>query len=178
MKSIDRLTWLILYVILISILYAIYTLPNQAPGNFAIANTGFTPYAEHYTMSGTAYTIHPDCVRPEWNDGITATGTKAREGIVAINIDIDEDGKAKVRSVLELGQIIYVKGQFIEGIFTVEDTGYFRVKYLEGADPKDLVFDTYNLDFYLPTIEHARGFGIQYPIEVYVIGRIKCKSNP
>jgi hypothetical protein len=77
---------------------------------------------------------------------------------------------SRVNSVLKLGQIIYVKGQFIEGVFTVEDTGYFRVKYLEGADPKDLTFDIYNLDFYLPTIEHARGFGIQYPIEVWVIG--------
>jgi 3D (Asp-Asp-Asp) domain-containing protein len=140
-------------------------------GKSVETNNDFIPYTEHYTMWGTAYTSHIDCVNEENLDGITATGTKARVGIVAINIDLDEDSKAKVRSVLELGQTIYVKGQFIEGIFTVEDTGYFRVKYLKDADPKDLVFDTYNLDFYLPTIEHARGFGIQYPIEVYVIGR-------
>lgn len=155
---------------LLSITYAIYTLPNQIVNSFATTNDTFIPFTERYSMSGTAYTIHPDCVRPEWNNGMTSTGTKAREGIVAINIDIDEDGNAKVRSVLKLGQTIYVKGQFIEGIFTVEDTGYFRVKYLEGADPKDLVFDTYNLDFFLPTIGEARGFGIQYPIEVYIIG--------
>jgi 3D (Asp-Asp-Asp) domain-containing protein len=154
---------------LISILYAIHALPNQAPDSFAVASSEFIPYTEHYTMSGTAYTIHPDCIKPEWNDGITATGTDAREGIVAINIDIDEKGKVKVRSVLKLGQTVYVKGQFIEGVFTVEDTGYFRVKYLEDANPKDLAFDTYNLDFFLPTIGEARGFGIQYPIEVYVI---------
>jgi len=137
----------------------------------AKTNNDFIPYAEHYSMSGTAYTSHEDCINKKWLDGETATGTKARFSIVAINIDIDENGNTLVRSVLELGQTIYVKGQFIEGIFTVEDTGYFRVKYLEGADPKDLIFDTYNLDFYLPTIEQARGFGIQYPIEVYVIGR-------
>ncbi len=169
MKNIDRLTWLVLYVVLISILYAIYTLPNQTVDSFATTNTEFIPYTEHYSMSGSAYTNHPDCINREWLDGITATGTEARVGIVAINIDIDEDGNTKVRSVLKLGQTIYVKGQFIEGIFTVEDTGYFRVKYLEGAEPKDLVFDTYNLDFYKETIGEARGFGIQYPIEVYVV---------
>ena len=169
MKNIDRLTWLVLYIMLISILYAIYTLPDQTVVISAETNNEFMPYTEHYSMSGTAYTIHKDCVNPKWNDGITSTGTKARVGIVAINIDIDEDGNAQVRSVLKMGQTVYVKGQFIEGIFTVEDTGYFRVKYLKGADPKDLVFDTYNLDFFLPTIGEARGFGIQYPIEVYVI---------
>jgi len=169
----NRLIYIVLIGMLLSITYAIYTLPNQTANSLATTNTEFIPYTEHYSMSGTAYTIHPDCVRPEWNNGMTATGTKAREGIVAINIDIDEDGNAKVRSVLKLGQTIYVKGEFIEGIFTVEDTGYFRVKYLEGANPKDLVFDTYNLDFFVPTIGEARGFGIQYPIEVYVIKREK-----
>lgn len=170
MKNIDRLTWLVLYVMLISILCAIYTLTPLPPADsFATTDDASIPYTDHYTMSGTAYTSHPDCVRPEWNDGLTATGTEAREGIVAINIDLDEDDNAKVRSVLKLGQTIYVKGQFIEGIFTVEDTGYFRVKYLEGADPKDLAFDTCNLDFYLDGILKARGFGMQYPIEVYVI---------
>jgi len=169
MRNIDRLTWLVLYIILISILYAIYILPNQTLDSFAITDTEFIPYIEHYSMTGSAYTDHIDCVNEEWLNGITATGTKTREGIVAINIDIDEDGNTKVRSVLKLGQTIYAKGQFIEGIFAVEDTGYFKVKYLEGADPKDLIFDTYHLDFYLPTIGEARGFGIQYPIEVYVI---------
>lgn len=172
MRNIDRLTWLVLYIVLILILYAIYTLPDQTSDSFAITNTKSIPYpyTEHYVMSGTAYTDHRDCINLKDLDGITATGTKARVGIVAINIDILEDGTFRVNSVLKLGQKIYVKGQFIEGIFTVEDTGYFKVKYLEGANPKDLVFDTYNLDFYLSTIEQARGFGIQYPIEVYVIG--------
>lgn len=182
MKNIDRLTWLILCIILISILgiyfliysltaslYDIYTLPSRTGDSFAITNNVFMLCAEHYSMSGTAYTSHIDCVNEENLDGITATGTKAREGIVAINIDIDEDGNAQVHSVLKLGQTIYVKGQFIEGIFTVEDTGYFKVKHLEGANPKDLIFDIYNLDFYVPTIDEARGFGIQYPIEVWVI---------
>lgn len=171
MKNIDRLTCLVLYILLISILCAINTLPGQMIDRSAKANNDFISYIEHYSMSGTAYTSHEDCINKEWLDGITATGTKARVGIVAINVDINKDGNVIVRSVLELGQMVYVKGQFIEGIFTVEDTGYFKVKYLKDADPKDLVFDIYNLDFYLPTIEQARGFGIQYPIEVYVIKR-------
>ncbi|MBA7547828.1 hypothetical protein ES705_40266 [subsurface metagenome] len=171
MRNIDRLTWLVLYIVLISILYAIYTLPNQTADSSAITNIKSIPYpyTEHYTMSGTAYTDHRDCINLKDLDGITATGTKARVGIVAINIDILEDGTPRVNSVLKLGQTIYVESQFIEGIFTVEDTGYFKVKYLEGADPKDLIFDIYNLDFYLPTIEQARDFGIKYPIGVWVI---------
>ena len=169
MKNMDRLTWLVLYIMLISILCAINALPGQMIDKSTEAKNNSLPYTEHYSMSGTAYTSHEDCINKEWLDGETATRTKARVGIVAINVDIDKDGNVLVRSVLELGQMVYVKGQFIEGIFTVEDTGYFRVKHLEGADPKDLVFDIYNLDFYLPTIEQARGFGIQYPIEVYVI---------
>ena len=169
MAVMNRLIYAVFIGMLLLITYAIYTLPNQTVDCFATTDTEFIPYTEHYSMTGSAYTDHIDCVNEEWLNGITATGTKTREGIVAINIDIDEDGNTKVRSVLKLGQTIYVKGQFIEGIFTVEDTGYFRVKYLEGADPKDLVFDTYNLDFYKETIGEARGFGIQYPIEVYVI---------
>jgi len=173
MRNVDRLTWLALYIVLILILYPIYTLPNQTADSFATTNTKSIPYpyTEHYIMSGTAYTSHIDCVNEEYLDGITATGTKAQEGIVAINIDILRDGTFRANSVLKLGQTIYVKGQFIEGIFTVEDTGYFRVKYLEGANPKDLIFDIYNLDFYLPTIDQARGFGIQYPIDVYVLNK-------
>jgi len=173
MKNIDRLTWLVLYILLILILYAIYTLPDQTADSFAITNIKSIPYTEHYIMSGTAYTDHRDCINLKDLDGITATGTKARVGIVAINIDLLNDGTPRVNSVLKLGQRIYVKGQFIEGIFTVEDTGYFKVKYLKGADSKDLIFDIYNLDFYLPTIDQARGFGIQYPIEVFVLEDLK-----
>jgi len=164
----------VLMGMLLSITYAIYTLPNQTTDSSAITNIKSIPYpyTEHYVMSGTAYTDHRDCVNLKDLNGITATGTKTRVSIVAINIDLLNDGTPRVNSVLKLGQTIYVKGQFIEGIFTVEDTGYFRVKYLEGADPKDLTFDIYNLDFYKNTIEEARGFGVQYPIEVWVIGEL------
>jgi len=161
---------LIEIIIIISLLYLI--LPKAGAEEFTAIGNISIPYTEHYEMSGTAYTNHRDCVDLKDLDGITATGTKARVGEVAINIDLLNDGTPRVNSVLKLEQIIYVKGQFIEGIFTVEDTGYFKVKYLEGANPKDLTFDIYNLDFYVDDILQARGFGIQYPIYVWVIGEL------
>lgn len=163
-----KLIILIKIIILILFLYA--TLPKAEAEKSITVGKIPIPYIGHYTMSGTAYTDHRDCVNELWNDGITSTGIKVRVGIVAINIDLNSDGTPLVNSVLKIGQIIYVKGQFIEGIFRVEDTGYFRVKYLKDANSKDLIFDIYNLDFYKKTIEEARGFGIQHPIEVWVIG--------
>ena len=161
---------LIILIEIIIIILLLYLLPKAEAENFTVRGNISIPYTEHYVMSGTAYTDHEDCINPEWNDGKTATMTEARVGVVAINIDLDDDGTSRVNSVLKMGQIIYVKGQFIEGVFTVEDKGYFKVKYLEGANSKDLAFDIYNLDFYKKTIEQAREFGIQYPIEVWVIG--------
>lgn len=169
MKKLIILTELIFLIIL---LYLTFTAPEaEAEKIISIGNVS-VPYTAHYEMSGTAYTNHEDCVNLENLDGFTAMMTKARVGIVGINIDILEDGTSRVNSVLKMGQIIYVKGQFIEGVFTVEDKGYFRVKYLEGADLKDLTFDIYNLDFFVKDIWYARGFGIQYPIEVWVIGEL------
>lgn len=169
MKNIDKLTWLVLCVMLISIFCAVYTLPSQTTDRFDTKNFIFIPYTELYIMTASAYTNHPDCINRKWLNGETATGTEAREGIVAINIDLSKDGTSQVNSVLKLGQIIYVRGQFIEGIFRVEDTGYFKVKYKNDGSSKDLTFDQYHLDFYLDGIYKARGFGMQYPIEVYVI---------
>ena len=163
---------IILIEIIIIILLLYLALPKAEAEEFITIGNVLIPYTAYYEMSGTAYTNHEDCVNLENLDGFTAMMTNARVGIVGINIDILKDGTSRVNSVLKMGQIIYVKGQFIEGVFTVEDTGYFRVKYLEGADPKDLTFDIYNLDFFLEDIWQARGFGIQYPIEVWVIGEL------
>ena len=165
-----KLIILIEIIIIISLLYL--SLPKAGAEEFITIGNVLVPYTAYYEMSGTAYTNHEDCINLENLDGFTAMMTNARVGIVGINIDILKDGTSRVNSVLRMGQIIYVKGQFIEGVFTVEDTGYFRVKYLEGADPKDLTFDTYNLDFFLEDIWQARGFGIQYPIGVWVIGEL------
>jgi len=161
---------IIIIEIIILILLIYIAIPKARAEEFTAMDNIPIPYTEHYIMSGTAYTDHQDCVNKVWNDGITSTGIKVGEGIVAINIDIDSNGNPQVNSFLKIGQIIYVKGQFIEGLFKVEDTGYFKVKYLKNADAKDLSFDISNIDFYKKTIEESRAFGIQYPIEVWVIG--------
>ena len=108
MKNIDRLTCLVLYIMLISILYAIYTLPAPAKEQ------------RYFIMTSTAYSRHPDCIDPKWDDGFTATMTPIREGVVAINVDWIDD-KWQIRSPLKLGDRIYIKNI---GYFSVEDTGY------------------------------------------------------
>lgn len=163
---------IILIEIIIIVSLLCMPLPKAKAEESVISGNVLIPYIGHYVMSGTAYTSHPDCVNSHWNDGLTAKNTKARVGVVAINIDFDSDGIPRVNSALKMGQIIYVKGQFIEGVFTVEDTGFFKVKNLKDADLKDLKFDVYNLDFYVDDISQARGFGIQYPIHVWVIGEL------
>jgi len=45
------------------------------------------PKQEMYIMTATAYSNHPHCISDKWRDGYTATGTKIREGVVAINCD-------------------------------------------------------------------------------------------
>jgi len=143
-RSVDRLTWFILYILLISILYAIYTLPVPAKE------------LKYFIMTSTAYSRHPDCIAKKWDDGYTATMTPVREGVVAINVDWI-DGKWQIRSPLKLGDRIYIKDI---GYFSVEDTGYFT--------EKNLHFDFWNLDIYFKSYKKAKGWGIE-PIEVYVI---------
>ena len=145
MKNVDRLTWLILYIALISILYAIYTLPTPAAKD-----------SKYFIMTSTAYSRHPSCIAGKWDDGYTATMTPVREGVVAINVDWI-DGKWQVKSPLKLGQKIYIKNI---GYFSVEDTGYFT--------EKNLHFDFWNLDIYKKDYEKAKKWGIE-PVEVYVL---------
>jgi len=147
-KNIDRLTWFVLYILLISILYAIYTLPVPAKE------------LKYFIMTSTAYSRHPDCIAKKWDDGYTATMTPVREGVVAINVDWI-DGKWQIRSPLKLGDRIYIKDI---GYFSVEDTGYFT--------EKNLHFDFWNLDIYKKDYEEAKKWGIE-PIEVYVIEGVK-----
>ena len=163
---------LIIFAEAIILIILLTLMINGGAEESIIIGNVLVPYTAHFEVTGTAYTNHEDCVNKENLDGITATGTKARVGIVAINIEILEDGTSRVNSVLKLGQIIYVKGQFIEGVFTVEDVGTFKAKYLKNADPKDLAFDINNLDFFLEDIWQARGFGMQGDIEVWVIGNL------
>ena len=121
----------------------------------------------YYEMTATAYTRHPDCISPELDDGYTATGTKVREGIVAINVNLVNE-KWIVDSVLKLRQRIYITTDADEpiGYFTVEDTGVFKVGDVKGATKKDLQWDKLNCDIYVTNIETARNMGCQ-PIKVY-----------
>jgi 3D (Asp-Asp-Asp) domain-containing protein len=108
-------------------------------------------------MTCTAYSRHPNCISKKWDDGLTATGTPIREGVVAINVDL-VDGKWVVKSPLKLGQKIYIEGI---GDFSVEDTGPFT--------EKNFHFDIWNLDVYKEDYEQAKEWGIKR-IEVYVLG--------
>ena len=122
-----------------------------------------------YYMTATAYSRHPKCISPRFDDGYTATGTKIREGVVAINVNL-VNGEWVVDSVLKLGQKIYVttmKDKPI-GYFRVEDTGKFKVGDIRGASPDDLRWDRWNCDIYVSNINQARKMGC-IPVKVYII---------
>jgi 3D (Asp-Asp-Asp) domain-containing protein len=125
---------------------------------------------EHYDMTATAYTRHPDCISPDLDDGITATNTKVREGVVAINVDLI-NGKWIVNSVLKLGQRVYITTVEDKpiGYFRVEDTGPFKIQDIKGASRKDLNWDRRNVDIYVRDINTARNLGLRdvkvYPLD-------------
>jgi len=140
---------IIILILIITIIILLNTFRSPAENQ---ANS-----QEYFIMTSTAYSRHPNCISDEWNDGLTATGTPIREGVVAINIDWIDD-KWQVRSPLKLGQKIYIEGM---GYFSVEDTGPFT--------EKDFHFDIWNLDVYKEDYEQAKGWGIKR-IKVYVLG--------
>lgn len=145
MKNINRLIYLVLYIILISILYAIYTLPVPAKE------------PKYYLMTVTAYSLHSDCIADKWNDGYTSTMTPIREGVAAINVDYI-DGGWVVKSPLKLGDQIYIEGM---GYYSVEDTGYFT--------DKDFKQDFWNVDVFEPNPEKAVKAGRKVK-KVYLLG--------
>ena len=107
-------------------------------------------------MTSTGYANHPNCIADKWRDGRTATNTKVRRGVVAINVD-RIDGEWQVRSPLRLGQKIRIEGL---GIFTVEDTGYFT--------ERNYHFDYWNIDIFFETLEEAEEWGVR-KVKVYLI---------
>ena len=143
----NRLIYIVLIGMLLSITYAIYTLPIPIEAEVP----------KYFIMTLTAYSRHPNCIAKKWDDGLTAIGTPIREGVVAINVDWVDD-KWVVRSPLKLGQKIYIEGM---GYFSVEDTGPFT--------EKDFHFDIWNLDVYKEDYEKAEKWGIKR-IKVYVLG--------
>ena len=88
MKNIDKLTWLILYIMLISIICAINTLPVPAKET------------KCFILEATGYYPGPECTYP-FDDGFTATGDVAGRESVAID---DKNGP------LRMGQRIWVEG--------------------------------------------------------------------
>lgn len=111
---------------------------------------------EFYYMTSTGYSNDPRCIGDKWRDGLTATGTPVREGVIAINVD-RINGKWQVKSPLKLGQRVYIEGM---GYFSVEDTGYFT--------DKDFHFDFWNLDVFYKDYEKAKAHGVK-PIKVIVL---------
>lgn len=144
----NRLIYIVLIAMLLSITYAIYTLPISIGAQEPI----------YFDMTSTAYSRHPNCIAKEIDDGITATGTPVREGVVAINVD-KIDGKWVVKSPLKLGDQIYIEDI---GYFSVEDTGPFT--------EKDFHFDIWNLDIYKKDYEQAKEWGVK-KVKVFVLGR-------
>ena len=87
MRNIDRLTWLILYILLISILYAIYTLPVPAKE------------LKYFILEATGYYPGPESCAP-FDDGFTAIGDVAGRGCIAIDPDA---------GILKMGQKVFVE---------------------------------------------------------------------
>ena len=144
----NRLIYIVLIAMLLSITYAIYTLPISIGAQEPI----------YFDMTATAYSNHPNCISDKWRDGKTATNTDIREGVVAINVDWI-DGRWQVRSPLKLGDKIYIEGI---GYFSVEDTGPFT--------EKDFHFDIWNLDIYKKDYGQAKEWGVK-KVKVFVLGR-------
>lgn len=142
----DRLIYIVLISMLLSVTYAIYTLPPPIDAQ----------EPKYFIMTATAYSNHQNCIADKWRDGKTATGTPVREGVVAINVDWI-DGKWQVRSPLKLGDKIYIEGI---GYFSVEDTGPFT--------EKNFHFDLWNLDIYKKDYGQAKEWGVK-KVKVFVL---------
>ena len=113
MRNVDRFTWLVLYIMLISILYTIYTLPTPAKE------------PEYFILEATGYYPGPESCAP-FDDGFTAIGDVAGRGSVAID---DKNGP------LRMGQRIWVEGY---GFGKCNDRGSAIKKW-----KIDLCFETY-----------------------------------
>ncbi|MDP2362745.1 MAG: 3D domain-containing protein, partial [Ignavibacteria bacterium] len=112
----------------------------------------------YYLMIITMYSNHPNCISDKWRDGYTATMTPIREGVAAINVDYI-DGKWVVKSLLKLGDKIYIEGM---GNYSAEDTGRFAERNHRQ--------DMWTVDIYVKSYEEAVEFGRQLK-KVYVIER-------
>lgn len=125
--------------------------------------------SKYLDMTATGYTRHIECISLKLDDGRTATNTKVRVGVIAINVNLVK-GKWIVDSLLKLGQEVYITtidGKPI-GYFRAEDTGPFKVSDVRGASKEDLEWDRANCDIYVDNIDQAREIG-HMPIKVYIL---------
>ncbi len=136
-----NLTTAVLILMLLTIFYAV---------------TFSTPDTKYYYMTVTAYSRHPLSIADKWNDGYTATMTKVREGVVAINVDYIK-GRWLIKSPLRLGDKIHIEGL---GNYSVEDTGYFT--------DTNFKQDFWNVDIFMENHRDAIEFGRQLK-KVYVL---------
>ena len=163
-RTMEKIIILLLFVLIILIIKDYIFLPDYT------FNKPITNKSEYYYMTTTAYTRHPECISPRLDDGYTATNTKVREGVVAINVDLI-NGKWIVNSVLKLGQRVYITTVEDKpiGYFRVEDTGPFKIQDIKGASRKDLNWDRRNVDIYVRDINTARNLGLRdvkvYPLD-------------
>ena len=171
-RIMEKIIIFFLFVLIVLIIKDYMVLPridNHTSNRPIISKRLVLDESKCYEMTATGYTRHPKCISPQLDDGYTATGTRVREGVVAINVDLI-NGKWIVDSVLKLGQDIYITTMNDEpiGYFRVEDTGPFKVGDIRGADPKDLEWDKRNCDIYVANINLARNMGCK-PIKVYIL---------
>lgn len=108
-------------------------------GNTTLSSVPVPPYEQQQRVAQTiripitAYSSTPD---QTWgNPYITASGTRARDGIVAANF-------------LPIGTLIRIPGLYGDKIFVVEDR--MNSRYWQ------------RLDIWMPTRQEAKNFGIKY----------------
>ena len=171
-RIMEKIIIFFLFVLIVLIIKDYMVLPRM--GNYVsnrpiISEKTVLNKSGYYEMTATGYTRHPECISPQLDDGYTATGTRVRKGVVAINVDL-VNGKWIVNSILRIGQKIYITTMDDEliGYFRVEDTGPFKVGDVRGASAKDLEWDKRNCDIYLANINLARKMGCK-PIKVYIL---------
>lgn len=140
-----RLIILAEIAILATLLYLTFAVPTRAEKG-----------GKYFLMNITFYSRHPNCIDDKWNDGYTATMTKIRPGVVAINVDFI-NGEWVVVSPLKLGDKIRIEGL---GVFSVEDTGRFG--------ERNMIQDIYTVDVFEPDHEKAILNGKQLK-KVYVL---------
>lgn len=115
---------------------------NYGGGTIELPSGEILSYTSKLDVMGTAYTCEG------WDtEGITATGTVARVGEIAVDPNL-----------IPLGSRVFVRsldGNYIYGVATAEDTGGLIIGH--------------RIDLYMDTVAECIQFGYR-PCEVYILG--------